>query len=413
MDEQRIALERRLLIMSETIRLVERAFIHWEDAAIRSDELDQFAETFFAKAAEAETRSDFRKVMGELFGRLKNAHSWYFDKLAPEPVNGSISFSMVEMGDEWVVHRDLTDMLTPGDAVVSIEGKHPSQWCKELEPYNGIANEVSQRVRMNNSLSHFITGETFEVEIEDRHGSRRKVVLPKLAHDDERILASKQASETEGKWLQEGQVAYIRIPGFGDPKYENRALELVQECREASALIVDVRGNGGGSTPSRLMRLLMDRPYRWWTERSRHPEWLKRRRGDVDIRFAENYEYAECRPDWQEPANEDERYNGRIAILADRFTGSAAEDFIMPFKDNGRATIVGERTWGSTGQPVFRHFGEDIHVAIGSIRAYMPNGEPFEGVGIAPDVEVKLTREHLYNKRDVALDKALELIDSD
>lgn len=413
MNEQRIALERRLLIVSETIRLVERAFIHWEDATIKPDELDPFAETFFAKAAEAETRSDFRKVMWELFGRLRNAHSWYFDKLAPEPAHGIVGFAMLKIGDEWVVHRDITDMLTSGDAVMSIEGKHPSEWCKELEPYIGIANENSQRIRMNYFLSHFIPGETFEVEIEDRHGSRRKVILPKLAQDDERILALNQSSETEGKWLREGQVAYVRIPGFGDPTYENRALELVQEYREASALIIDVRGNGGGSTPSRLTRLLMDRPYRWWAERSRHPEWMRNRHGDVDIRFADDYRYAEYRPDWQEHANEDERYNGRIVILADRFTGSAAEDFMMPFKDNGRATIVGERTWGSTGQPAFRHFGDDIQVGIGSIRAYMPNGEPFEGTGIAPDVEVKLIREHVYNKRDVALDKALELIDSD
>jgi len=411
MNEQRIALERRLLILSETIRLVERAFIHWEDAAIRSDELGQLAETFFAKAAEAETRSDFLKVMWELFGQLRNGHSWYFDKLASAP-DGSISFSMVEMGGEWVVQRDLADVLQVGDAVVSIEGKHPSEWCKQLAPYMGTSSETVRRIRMNHILSYVMPGRAVEVEFEDQHRSRQKVILPRLAHDDERI-ASRQAPETEGKWLHENRVAYIRIPSFGDPKYEDRALELVREYWGASALIVDVRGNGGGSTPSRLTRLLMDRPYRWWTERSRHPEWMKKRHGDVEIRFAENYEYAERRSDWQEPAGEGERYNGRIILLADRFVGSAAEDFIMPFKDNGRATVVGERTWGSTGQPVFRHFGEDIHVAIGSIRAYMPSGEPFEGVGIAPDVEVKLTREHLYNKRDVALDKALELIDSD
>lgn len=410
MNEQRIALERRLLIVSETIRSVERAFIHWDDAALDSDELDQMAETFFAKAAEAETRSDFRKVMWELFGRLRNAHSWYFDKLAPEPLNGSISFSTLEIEGEWVVNRDLADVLKPGDAVLSIEGKHPTEWCKELEPYIGIASDISQRVRMNYFLSYFIPGTTIEVEFEDQHRSRKKVILPRLAHDDERFAVAKQSSETEGKWLREDQVAYIRIPGFGEPKYENRALELVQEYRGAHALIIDVRGNGGGSTPSRLTRQLMDRPYRWWTERSRHPEWLKKRHGSGNIQFAENYEYAEWRSDWQEPANEGERYNGRIMILADRFVGSAAEDFIMPFKDNGRATIVGERTWGSTGQPVFRHFGEDIHVGIGSIRAYMSNGEPFEGVGIAPDIEVGRTREQIYSKRDAVLDKALELI---
>lgn len=37
-------------------------------------------------------------------------------------------------------------------------------------------------------------------------------------------------------------------------------------------------------------------------------------------------------------------YKGRLAILADRRTTSAAEDFIVPFRINHRALIVGERT---------------------------------------------------------------------
>ncbi len=411
MDEQeRIQLERRLLIVSETIRLVERAFIHWEDAKLRSDELDQMAETLFEKAAEAETRADFQKVMWELFGRLRNAHSWYFDKLAPEPENGSLSFSLLELGDEWVVNRDVSDILQSGDAVFSIGGKHPSEWCKELEPYTGLANRISQNIRTNHALSYFISNATIEVEIEDRNNCRKTVILPRLTRNDDRLRTTTQPSETEGKWLRDGKVAYIRIPSFAEPKYEKRALEFVKEYRQAQALIIDVRGNGGGSTPSQLTKQLMDRPYRWWVERSRHPEWLWKRHGGGDIRFAEDYQYAEWRPNWQEPANESERYKGRLILLTDRYVGSAAEDFIMPFKDNGRATIIGERTWGSTGQPIFRHFGEDIQIGIGSIRAYLPNGEPFEGIGIIPDIGVEYTREDIYNKRDAVLDKALELI---
>ncbi|WP_425463875.1 hypothetical protein [Paenibacillus taihuensis] len=72
--------------------------------------------------------------------------------------------------------------------------------------------------------------------------------------------------------------------------------------------------------------------------------------------------------------------------------------------------MVGERTWGSTGQPIIRHFGEDILIGIGSIRAFFPNGEPFEGVGITPDIQVEQNREDFYSMRDVILEKALELI---
>jgi carboxyl-terminal processing protease len=116
-------------------------------------------------------------------------------------------------------------------------------------------------------------------------------------------------------------------------------------------------------------------------------------------------------PQWQEPEGMNQYYPGRIILLIDRFVGSAAEDFILLFKDNSRAIIVGECTWGSTGQPVIRQFGEDIRMAIGAIRAYFPNGDPFEGIGIMPDVEVPNIRDDFYTSRDAILLKALELLD--
>jgi C-terminal processing protease CtpA/Prc len=48
----------------------------------------------------------------------------------------------------------------------------------------------------------------------------------------------------------------------------------------------------------------------------------------------------------------------------------------------------------------------------------MPDGSRFEGVGIQPDIEVKLTRKDLYKSRDRVLEIAVEeaeklLINSD
>jgi len=41
---------------------------------------------------------------------------------------------------------------------------------------------------------------------------------------------------------------------------------------------------------------------------------------------------------------------------------------------------------GSSGQPFIQPFEGGISVAIGTKREYMPDGTPFEGVGIAPDI---------------------------
>ncbi|WP_428842604.1 S41 family peptidase [Paenibacillus sacheonensis] len=44
-----------------------------------------------------------------------------------------------------------------------------------------------------------------------------------------------------------------------------------------------------------------------------------------------------------DPTGENIPYAGKVTILVDSFTGSAAEDFVLPFMDNARAVIIGER----------------------------------------------------------------------
>jgi carboxyl-terminal processing protease len=104
-----------------------------------------------------------------------------------------------------------------------------------------------------------------------------------------------------------------------------------------------------------------------------------------------------------------EAYQGRLVLLVDRATWSAGEDFVMPFADNGRATLVGETTGGSTGQPYYHTFDNGMGFAVGTKRAYLPDGGQFEGVGLAPDVAVRLRRGDLYAGRDPVLDRAIRI----
>jgi carboxyl-terminal processing protease len=411
MRGQNLPLERRINTLSEIFQTIESSFIHWEDASIQLVDLDSMITTFYQKAEISETRMEFQCVMWELFAQLRNAHSGYQDLHVQSDNKGTLSFSMLDLGDDWVVKNDQFGVLQPGDSILSICGKHPSIWYEALDSFTGIANKTSSRIRFQHFLQYFIADEKIEVVFENHNQNCQTVILDRIMDGDERFAIQTVETETTGKWIVTDKTAYIKIPTFSEPRFEERAIELLNKYWKAPALIIDLRGNGGGSTPSRLTKLLMDRPYRWWLERARHPETLWKRHGGNNLQFANDYSYAEWRPHWQEPEGMNQYYPGRIIFLTDRYVGSAAEDFIMPFKDNGRAFIVGECTWGSTGQPVFRHFGEDSKVHIGAIRAYFPNGEPFEGIGIMPDVKVPIIRDDLYTRRDTTLLKALEVLD--
>ena len=81
----------------------------------------------------------------------------------------------------------------------------------------------------------------------------------------------------------------------------------------------------------------------------------------------------------------------------------------MPFKDNRRATLIGEPSGGSTGQPYFHTFENGLQFSIGAQRVEMPDGAPFEGVGLIPDITVTLQRADLYAGRDPVLEKAVSI----
>jgi carboxyl-terminal processing protease len=76
----------------------------------------------------------------------------------------------------------------------------------------------------------------------------------------------------------------------------------------------------------------------------------------------------------------------------------------------GRAVVVGERTAGAALPSIFQKLptGALFQYAVADFRT--PKGTLIEGRGVAPDIEVRLTRRALLKGRDPQLDAAIEQI---
>jgi carboxyl-terminal processing protease len=172
---------------------------------------------------------------------------------------------------------------------------------------------------------------------------------------------------------------------------------------DAKAVVLDVRGNHGGNTPVGLVKDLMERPYRWFAESTPMSIGLFQFRGSVD-KHAELAWFGDIEQPISKP------YRGEIYILADGGCFSACDDFLAPFKNSHRATIIGERSAGSSGQPAYQDLGDGMGVSASTKREYFPDGSTFEGVGIAPDIEVKTSIEDLRTGRDPVMARVFELI---
>jgi carboxyl-terminal processing protease len=289
-----------------------------------------------------------------------------------------------------VVKDTLLPELKTGDVILELDHKSVDDWYQGLSPYL-VGSPQSRSVQFCDwnsifpPLMQLFLPDCFPIVFTDVHNRHHTLNV------DRRTLEQKnQNAAVKACWLVPGkEIMYLKIPSFFTPKFEEDALALIQRYQSAKGMVIDLRGNAGGTTPRRLLSALMDRPYRWWS-------------------YSQNDCSNRISSTWTEP--EPDAYQGRLSLLVDRATWSAGEDFAMPFLDNERGVLIGETTGGSTGQPFFDGFENGLRYSIGAMRVWFPDGAEFEGAGIVPDVNIEPQREDLYAGSDPVLEKALQVL---
>jgi carboxyl-terminal processing protease len=170
------------------------------------------------------------------------------------------------------------------------------------------------------------------------------------------------------------------MPEFGD---------AVHSCAECAGMIIDLRGNPGG------LGIMAVGMAGWFIDK---PD---QRLGTMHMRQAPLKFAVNPRPP---------TYRGPLAILVDGNSASTSEVFAGGMKDLGRARIFGTRTAGAALPSAIDRLpnGDAFQHALADYVS--EGGQSLEGVGVMPDVEVKLTREALLAGRDPVLEAAIEWV---
>jgi carboxyl-terminal processing protease len=401
----------RAYVASRIYSAIPMYFAHFQGAP--EFDLEKSYATFLDRAFEARDRREFSLACMEFMAQLKNGHSGFGDAWLQKTSGQPFGFRADFIGGEWAVTHSERSDLEVGEVLAAVAGQPAEAFFQAHRKYIGASSERAQRTSLFDRP--YLFPQAFDVLTR----SRRTVSIA-------RIAPVAMSWKPEGRWLKSG-VAYLKIPSFADPAFEDEALALLDTYGEATALIIDLRGNRGGDTPARLIDALMDRPYRalvhatpvhvavWKVLGGFFDTLAKDPRAPKD----ELYGYLEAMNDvgsqsmLMQPSlpvhPAATRFTGRVFVLIDRLVASSAEDFCVPFKDNRRATFVGEATMGSTGQPYSHSFANGMYFRISARRQFFPDGSPFEGVGVFPDVEIPTSAATLANPRDEVLEKALEL----
>ena len=170
-----------------------------------------------------------------------------------------------------------------------------------------------------------------------------------------------------------GNVGYIDVRFFGPTEFVAPAYEsAMQLLAGMSAIIVDLRSNGGGD-PDSVVQLVS---HFFAQGDERHVNSIYDRLADTTRDF------------WLVRSTKT-RFTGPVYVLTSDYTFSGGEEFAYDLQTQKRATLIGETTGGGANPGGAFSLGHGFYAFIPTGRAINPITKTnWEHVGVKPDHEV-------------------------
>lgn len=278
--------------------------------------------------------------------------------------------------------------LHAGDEILSINGYHPERTT--LPGFEYVFNILRPQSEL-------------KLEVVDPSGRKREVTVSAAFRRVAMVSSYEQSARAIRAYEEQQKLLSPRTAEFGDdlvivkmPRFSvsDDAVEgLINKARKHNSLIVDLRENPGG-----------------------HEETLKYFLGglfDHDITIGDKVTRVERKP--LEAKSLHNAFQGKVVVLIDSRSSSAAESFSRVVQLEKRGSVIGDRTAGLVMSAM--HYGYRVFesttwygVSITEGNLIMKDGKSLEHVGVTPDEVVLPTAADLAQGRDPVLAHAAEML---
>jgi C-terminal processing protease CtpA/Prc len=350
------------------------------------------------RIAKATTREALTLEIAAVLEALDDSHTVF---LPPhDPIRQEYGWRYQMVGARcYVTHvRPKSDAetkgLKPGDEVLSINGFTPTREALSkmeyvfdvLLPQPGLRVDlrdqsgkisrvdVMAKVRQTKTITNFddVTG--------------RDAWRLRLEYEDQQRLMRPQYKEL-GKELM-----ILKLPMFFPTNLDAR--RMIDKARKHSCLVVDLRGNPGGAEST--LRDLLSSVF------------------ESDVKIADRVTRETNNPTMA-TGNHHNAFSGRLIVLVDSRSASAAELFARVIQIEKRGIVLGDRTSGSVMEAKYypHHTGSNpvffYGTSVANADLVMSDGKSLEHAGVTPDETILPTAADLANDRDQLLARAAEI----
>jgi C-terminal processing protease CtpA/Prc len=364
----------------------------------------------------AATSDAFEQAMSDLLSELHSSHLGFFHSSARR-ASSRAALSATYLADDTPYGKRWIFQDVHSGGAASIAG---------IQPGN-ILLTVNRKDIAPPEHPVFPMGRQTTVEIIDNDDQRRTASVD-VARPKGKKLHFIEPQLVEARQLGDG-LGYLKIamfPGMVGVVVANQISSAIASLGAIDGLIIDLRGNtGGGIGALRVMSLLTpDRsPVGFALDKRRVTNNLDtakegfRRFSQIPsspmalwplaVQFAPAM-LAKKPIVLQTEGLGKQPFHGRVVLLVDRHTASAAEMIVAFAQENKLATIVGEKTAGRLLSATSVKVSQGFRLALPTGAYYTWKGSILEGTPIEPDHMIEFDWRGRQLGRDQQLDSAVE-----
>ncbi len=349
---------------------------------------EKMREKYLPLVHHVNNRLDLTYVLGELVGELNVGHAYVGGGDVPKPdrikmgllgaelsrhESGFFRIDRILKGENWNTSRrsPLTEIgvdVKEGDYILAVNGQAVNRVQNIFESLVGKA------------------GQQVELTVNQRpgmEGSRKVIVVPVEDEADLYYYNWVQENIRKVNEATDGKVGYIHIPDMGPGGLNEFVKHFYPQLRK-KALIIDVRGNGGGNVSPMLIERL--------------------NRELTSLNMSRN-----AAPGTR-PA---QIHLGPKVCLIDRYSASDGDLFPYQFRKLDIGPLIGTTTWGGVvGIRGSLPFIDGGTLSKPEFAPYDIHGEEWiiEGIGVEPDIYVDNEPAKEFEGIDQQLNRAIEEI---
>jgi carboxyl-terminal processing protease len=369
---------------------------NYYDTTFKGMDLEARFKTAEEKIKQAKSVSQAFGIIAQALLDLDDSHTKFFPPSRPEKIDYGWKMQMIGDVPFVVAVRPGSDAdkqgLKAGDRIISVERFSPTR--KELWKMNYYYNVLSPRSGLQVVVQRS-GGEPRELGLKAKINQGQRVV--DLTSDLGinaflREMENDQFEDRDRYYENIGGVFVWKMRGFY--MADSQVDDMMGKVKKSKALVLDLRDNGGGAETT-LLRLLSH----FFNQ---------------DVKMADIKTRKESKPIIAKTHGKDS-FNGKVIVLIDSNSGSAAEVFARIMQLEKRGTVVGDRSAGAVMRSISRGYELGVNTvvfygaSITNADVVMSDGQSLEHVGVVPDELLLPSADDMASGKDPVLARALEL----